>query len=84
MKWLPAPQARYSQELKRQAVNMAIEDGFGVSETAQAVYSHVNIGQLGCAVWAGQAGIRGETWYERTGRGTGPPKERECSVAHGA
>jgi transposase len=27
--------ARYPQELKQQAVSMAVEDGFGVSETAR-------------------------------------------------
>ena len=29
------PRARYTQELKRQAVSMAVEDGLGVSETAR-------------------------------------------------
>jgi transposase len=30
-----APRARYTQELRQQAVNMAIEDSFGVTETAR-------------------------------------------------
>ena len=29
------PRARYSQELRQQAVNRAVEDGFGVTETAR-------------------------------------------------
>ncbi len=29
------PRARYPQELKQQAVAMAVEDGFGVTETAR-------------------------------------------------
>ncbi|CAK7018783.1 MAG: hypothetical protein DESF_00775 [Desulfovibrio sp.] len=29
-----APRGRYSQELRQQAVTMAVEDGFGVTETA--------------------------------------------------
>ena len=28
------PRGRYSQELRQQAVTMAVEDGFGVTETA--------------------------------------------------
>jgi transposase len=30
-----APRGRYSQELRQQAVTMAVEDGFGVAETAR-------------------------------------------------
>ena len=29
------PRGRYSQELRQQAVTMAVEDGFGVTETAR-------------------------------------------------
>ena len=29
--------ARYPQELKQQAVNMVVEDGFGVSETVRSL-----------------------------------------------
>lgn len=36
------PRARYSQELKRQAVKMAIEEGFGVSETARRLSIPMN------------------------------------------
>ena len=30
-----APRARYSQELKQQAVNLSVEEGLGLSETAR-------------------------------------------------
>lgn len=35
------PRGRYSQELRQQAVTMAVEGGFGVSETARRLYMSV-------------------------------------------